>query len=132
MWPCWDQHFFRSLHKKGCFPLQMSSVNVTKSAGNCKFGHIYWRNPEWKIILELMKTSLYTNRRYLCYFQRFLTLFYTKNTAKSAVTTNLIWLHHFTYNGTPSWTFEGRKTVAYKFRVSAGRFRLNGSVIRKL
>ena len=22
-----------------------SSVNVNKSAGNCKFGHIYWRNP---------------------------------------------------------------------------------------
>ena len=21
------------------------SVNVTKSAGNCGFGHIYWRNP---------------------------------------------------------------------------------------
>ena len=24
--------------------LRISSVNVTKSAGNCRFGHIYWRN----------------------------------------------------------------------------------------
>ena len=34
-----------SLHKKWSFPLQISSVNVTKSAGNREFGHIYWRNP---------------------------------------------------------------------------------------
>ena len=25
--------------------LRISSVNVTKSAGNCGFGHINWRNP---------------------------------------------------------------------------------------
>ena len=25
------------------FPLRISSVNVTKSAVNCAFGHIYWR-----------------------------------------------------------------------------------------
>ena len=29
------------LHKKWSFPLRISSVNVTKSAG---FGHIYWRS----------------------------------------------------------------------------------------
>ena len=29
------------LHKKSSFPLRISSVNVTKSAGNCGFGHIY-------------------------------------------------------------------------------------------
>ena len=34
-----------TLHKKWSFPLRISSVNVTKSAGNCIFGHIYWRNP---------------------------------------------------------------------------------------
>ena len=33
------------LHKKWNFPLRISSVNVTKSAGNCGFGHIYRRNP---------------------------------------------------------------------------------------
>ena len=34
--------------KKWTFPLRISSVNVTKSAGNFRFGQIYWRNPEWK------------------------------------------------------------------------------------
>ena len=29
-----------TLHKKLSFPLRISSVNVTKSAGNCEFGHI--------------------------------------------------------------------------------------------
>ena len=37
-----------TLHKKWSFPLRISSVNVTKSAGNWVFGHIYWTNPEWK------------------------------------------------------------------------------------
>ena len=40
------------LHKKWSFPLRISSVNLNKSAGNCKFAHIYWRNP-------LCKTSLF-------------------------------------------------------------------------
>ena len=30
--------------KKLSFPLRISSMNVTKSAENCGFGHIYWRN----------------------------------------------------------------------------------------
>ena len=33
-----------TLHKKWSFPFRISSVNVTKSAGNCRSGHIYWRN----------------------------------------------------------------------------------------
>ena len=33
-----------SLHKKWSFPLTISSVSVSKSAGNCGFGHIYWKN----------------------------------------------------------------------------------------
>ena len=33
-----------TLHKKWSFPLRISSVNVTKFAGNYRFGHIYWRN----------------------------------------------------------------------------------------
>ena len=41
-------HICYQLHKKWSFPLKISSVNVTKFAGNCGFGHIYWRNPEWK------------------------------------------------------------------------------------
>ena len=33
-----------SLQKTWSFPLRISSVNVTKSGGNCRFCHIYWRN----------------------------------------------------------------------------------------
>ena len=33
------------LHKKWSFPLRISSVNGTKSAVFCGYGHIYWRNP---------------------------------------------------------------------------------------
>ena len=38
-----------SLHKKWSFPLRTFSVNATKSAVNCGFDQIYWRNPQWKI-----------------------------------------------------------------------------------
>ena len=38
----------KTLHKKWSFPLRISSVNVTKFAGNCRFGRIYWRNPWWE------------------------------------------------------------------------------------
>ena len=45
----WNKHFHINLatvlHKKWSFPLRISSVSVTKSAWNCGFGHIYWRNP---------------------------------------------------------------------------------------
>ena len=34
-----------ALHKKWIFPLRISSANVIKSAGDCGFGRIYWRNP---------------------------------------------------------------------------------------
>ena len=41
-----NQHAWNvSLHKKWSFPLRITSVNVTKFAGNRGFGHIYWRNP---------------------------------------------------------------------------------------
>ena len=35
----------QTMHKKWSFPLKIPSVNVTKPIGNCRFGHIYWRNP---------------------------------------------------------------------------------------
>ena len=38
------------LHKKWSFALEISSVNVTKSTGNCEFGHIYWRNLNGKLL----------------------------------------------------------------------------------
>ena len=39
LWPNWQ------LHRKWSFLLRVSSVNVTKFAGNSGFGNIYWRNP---------------------------------------------------------------------------------------
>ena len=38
---------FLLLHaaKKRSFPLKISSVNAAKSAGECEFGHIYWKHP---------------------------------------------------------------------------------------
>ena len=45
-----------SLHKLS-FPLRISSVNVIISAGSCRLGQIYWRNP---------KTSLFSNGKILC------------------------------------------------------------------
>ena len=36
--------------QKWSFPLKISSVNVTKSAGDCGFGYIYWRNLSWKFL----------------------------------------------------------------------------------
>ena len=38
----------RHCKKKWSFPWRCSSVNATKSAGNCGCGHIYWKNPSWK------------------------------------------------------------------------------------
>ena len=42
-----------STAQKWSFPLKISSVNVTKPAGNCVFGHIYWRNPLRKTSFSL-------------------------------------------------------------------------------
>ena len=39
---------FIRLHIKWSFPLKIFSVNMTKFAVSCQFGHIYWRNLWWK------------------------------------------------------------------------------------
>ena len=39
---------FIPLHKKWSCSFEIFSVNATKSAGQCRFSHIYWRNHEWK------------------------------------------------------------------------------------
>ena len=44
----WNSNCSWHCKKKCIFPLRISSVNVTKSAGKCGFSHIYWRNIEWK------------------------------------------------------------------------------------
>ena len=48
-----DSIFFHSLalHIKWSFPLRISSINVTKSAGNCVCDHIYWRSSWWKNLI---------------------------------------------------------------------------------
>ena len=55
---CFTDPLLHSLHKKWSFPLRISTVNVTKSAVSCGFGHIHWRNPSWK-------TSFFGNSRRL-------------------------------------------------------------------
>ena len=37
-----------SLHKKWSFPIRITSLNVTKSSVSRGFGHIYWKNSQWK------------------------------------------------------------------------------------
>ena len=34
-----------NMAQKMTFLLRISSLNMTKSAGICGYGHIYWRNP---------------------------------------------------------------------------------------
>ena len=43
IWACGGKKMTTSIHctKKWSFPLWISSVNVTKSVGNCGFGYIY-------------------------------------------------------------------------------------------
>ena len=65
-----------SLHKKWSFPLRISSANVTKSAGNCLFGHIYRKNLWWKFSFfvhrGVLSVQLYykrvPSRLFLCEF----------------------------------------------------------------
>ena len=45
-----SNHHYVTLHKIWNFPLRISSVNVSKSSRNCRFSHIYWRNPWWKTL----------------------------------------------------------------------------------
>ena len=51
---------FWALHKKWSFPLRISVVNVTKSTGNCGFGHVYWGNPSWKNSFFVQWSQCYT------------------------------------------------------------------------
>ena len=47
----WCHVAYQNCTKKWSFPLRLSSVNMTKSAVSCRFGHIYWRNHNWKTSL---------------------------------------------------------------------------------
>ena len=50
--------FLMPLHKKWSFPWRISSVNVTKSAGNCRFSRIYRKKPSWKTSYFVQCTPL--------------------------------------------------------------------------
>ena len=54
-----------TLHKKWSFPLRISSVNLTKSAGNYGFRHIYRRNHKWKTSLLV---QCQRKKWYICIF----------------------------------------------------------------
>ena len=41
---CICKQYLQTLHKNQSFPLRLSSLNVTKSAVSCGFGHSYWGN----------------------------------------------------------------------------------------
>ena len=45
----WDLAYLQ--HKHWSFQWNMFSVKATKSEGNCRFSHIYWRNLKWKTSL---------------------------------------------------------------------------------
>ena len=64
-----DFHNFKksmsALHQKSYFPLKFPPVNVTKSAGNCGFGHIYWRNPLGRILTTPQKLALFASLKAL-------------------------------------------------------------------
>ena len=53
------ESFSKPLPKNQSFPLKISSKNVSKSTISCRFGHIYWRNPQWKSLFFAQK-SLWT------------------------------------------------------------------------
>ena len=50
---------YTPLHKKlFSFPLRVSSVNLTRSTGNCGFGQIYRRNLQWKTSFYVQHAEL--------------------------------------------------------------------------
>ena len=59
-----------SQHKKWSFLLRISSVNVAKFIGNCGFGHIYWRNPEYKTSFSSNSTVIRVPKNF-CYLQKY-------------------------------------------------------------
>ena len=49
------------------FSIKDSSVSMTKSPENCRFGHIYWRNPYWKTSYFVRRVNR-CFKVYVCYF----------------------------------------------------------------
>ena len=70
-------HIELPLHKKWSFPSRISPVNVIKSAANCGFCHIYWRNPYWKtsffVWCSLQNKAVFQPYLYWSILHKFLT-----------------------------------------------------------
>ena len=64
-----------TLNRKWSFPLRISSVNVTKSAVSCWFGHIYWRilNGKFRFLCFAKVSTRFLSQEYL--FGNFLQTF---------------------------------------------------------
>ena len=52
---------FNITTQKWSFPLRISSVDVTKSAGNCGSGHFYWRNLDGNPYARFTTESLHVD-----------------------------------------------------------------------
>ena len=57
-------------HCRRTFPIRGSSVNVTKSARNYGFGHIYWKNPDWKTSFFCAMCKYHTRQSGLMYYKK--------------------------------------------------------------
>ena len=105
--------YFILLHKKWSFPWRIYSANMTKSAGNCRFGHIYWRNPSWKTSffgqclllndkLKFLQSSSALNQapehfgcfRCICYYWQILSHFYFRLSTSRNFPKNNVKINH--------------------------------------
>ena len=71
-------------------PLRFYSVNVSKSAVSCGFGHICWRNPQWK-------TSFFMQCWYILLERQFSLVFLTTTLTSRSDYTTSIFIYHSTW-----------------------------------
>ena len=90
------------------FSNKVSSVNVTKSAGNCGFGHIYWRNPYWKTSFFVQRKMLSTEIK--MEIEALLSSGLTPSQAYNEFSRNLQSLRIYTIL-TMNWTFILKKLI---------------------
>ena len=115
-----------ALHKKWSFLLRISSVNATKSAVSCGFGHIYWRNPYRKyksiydesIIYLSQISSLRSNSK--TFFVRYIWLLHLwlvfKTPKKSAIFDHMLLDRHEASFDNFSILLKESKHLNYKWK----------------
>ena len=91
----------------------ISSVNITRSAGNCEFGHIYWKRNCWKVlsivqyhfkVKHTSKCLCYENQT--CLFNFYLQFLYNTNSQFWR------WIKQISNSHRPSGAGGGGKTKA--------------------